>query len=77
MEPLQVAEEVVESSPNKLEDIYRLLAEGSFPSSFCSIKKKNLKRYARKFILEGQMILFLCLGAMPPRVDVLPITNRT
>uniref|UniRef100_A0A8C5P7N6 Gypsy retrotransposon integrase-like protein 1 n=1 Tax=Leptobrachium leishanense TaxID=445787 RepID=A0A8C5P7N6_9ANUR len=59
MDPLQVAEEVVESSPNKLEDIYRLLAEGSFPSSFCSIKKKNLKRYARKFTLEGGCLYYV------------------
>ncbi|CAH2295791.1 gypsy retrotransposon integrase 1 [Pelobates cultripes] len=59
MDPLQVAEEVVESSPNKLEDIYRLLDEGSFPSSFCSIKKKNLKRYARKFTLEGGCLYYV------------------
>eukprot|EP00079_Xenopus_tropicalis_P032490 XP_017946261.1 PREDICTED: gypsy retrotransposon integrase-like protein 1 isoform X5 [Xenopus tropicalis] len=59
MDLLQVAEEVVESSPNKLEDIYRLLAEGSFPSSFCSIKKKNLKRYARKFTLEGGCLYYV------------------
>ncbi|KAG9487672.1 hypothetical protein GDO78_007463 [Eleutherodactylus coqui] len=59
MEPLQLAEEVVESSPNKLEDIYRLLAEGSFPASFCSSKKKNLKRYARKFILEGGCLYYV------------------
>ncbi|XP_041436373.1 gypsy retrotransposon integrase-like protein 1 isoform X1 [Xenopus laevis] len=59
MDPLQVAEEVVESSPNKLEDIYRLLSEGSFPSSFCSIKKKNLKRYARKFTLEGGCLYYV------------------
>ncbi|KAG8456057.1 hypothetical protein GDO86_002019 [Hymenochirus boettgeri] len=59
MDPLQVAEEVVESSSNKLEDIYRLLAEGTFPSSFCSIKKKNLKRYARKFTLEGGCLYYV------------------
>lgn len=57
---LQVAEEeVVEScsssssSPSKFEDIHRLLSEGCFPPAFCSIKRKNLKRYAQKFIVEG------------------------
>ncbi|KAL2298306.1 hypothetical protein Nmel_015298 [Mimus melanotis] len=38
---------------SKFEDIYRLLAEGCFPPSFCSIKRKNLKRYARKFVVDG------------------------
>lgn len=59
---LQVAEEeVVEScSPSsKFEDIYRLLAEGCFPPSFCSIKRKNLKRYAQKFIIEGGCLYYV------------------
>lgn len=38
---------------SKFEDIYRLLAEGCFPPSFCSIKRKNLKRYAQKFVVDG------------------------
>lgn len=56
---LQVAEEevVVAAEPcvpsSKFEDIYRLLAEGCFPPSFCSIKRKNLKRYAQKFVVDG------------------------
>uniref|UniRef100_K7GAE2 Gypsy retrotransposon integrase-like protein 1 n=1 Tax=Pelodiscus sinensis TaxID=13735 RepID=K7GAE2_PELSI len=59
---LQVAEEeVVEScSPSsKFEDIYRLLSEGCFPPSFCSIKRKNLKRYAQKFIIEGGCLYYV------------------
>lgn len=38
---------------SKFEDIYRLLAEGCFPPSFGSIKRKNLKRYAQKFVVDG------------------------
>ncbi|CAI5797168.1 gypsy retrotransposon integrase 1 [Podarcis lilfordi] len=59
---LQVAEEeVVEScSPtSKFEDIFRLLSEGCFPHSFCSIKRKNLKRYAQKFIVEGGCLYYV------------------
>lgn len=55
---LQVAEEEVVAAEScgpssKFEDIYRLLAEGCFPPSFCSIKRKNLKRYAQKFVVDG------------------------
>lgn len=56
---LQVAEEEVVVAAescgpsSKFEDIYRLLAEGCFPPSFCSIKRKNLKRYAQKFVVDG------------------------
>ncbi|KAJ6656598.1 hypothetical protein lerEdw1_003485 [Lerista edwardsae] len=60
---LQVAEEeVVEScssAPSKFEDIYRLLSEGCFPPAFCSIKRKNLKRYAQKFIVEGGCLYYV------------------
>uniref|UniRef100_A0A8C8RFB1 Gypsy retrotransposon integrase-like protein 1 n=1 Tax=Pelusios castaneus TaxID=367368 RepID=A0A8C8RFB1_9SAUR len=54
-------EEVVEScSPSsKFEDIYRLLSQGCFPPSFCSIKRKNLKRYAQKFIIEGGCLYYV------------------
>lgn len=56
---LQVAEEEVVAAEScgpssKFEDIYRLLAEGCFPPSFCSIKRKNLKRYAQKFVVDGE-----------------------
>uniref|UniRef100_A0A8D0E947 Gypsy retrotransposon integrase-like protein 1 n=1 Tax=Salvator merianae TaxID=96440 RepID=A0A8D0E947_SALMN len=60
---LQVAEEevVVESCgpSSKFKDIFRLLSEGSFPHSFCSIKRKNLKRYAQKFIVEGGCLYYV------------------
>lgn len=55
VESLQVAEEeVVESSSNKLCDIYAFVAKGCFPQTMNSLRKKNLKRYAQKFIIEGR-----------------------
>ncbi|KPP74360.1 gypsy retrotransposon integrase-like protein 1-like [Scleropages formosus] len=54
MDSLQVAEEeVVESTSSRLEDIYTFLAEGCYPQSMSPIRRKNLKRYALKFIIEG------------------------
>lgn len=58
---LQVAEEEVVAAAaaepggpsSKFADIQRLLADGCFPPSFCSIQRKNLKRYAQKFVLDG------------------------
>ncbi|XP_041856301.1 uncharacterized protein zgc:113436 [Melanotaenia boesemani] len=57
VESLQVAEEeVVESSSNKLGDIYTFVAKGSFPQTMNPLRKKNLKRYAQKFIIdEGKL----------------------
>ncbi|KAM4577522.1 gypsy retrotransposon integrase-like protein 1 [Odontesthes bonariensis] len=57
VESLQVAEEeVVESSSNKLGDIYTFVAKGSFPPTMNPLRKKNLKRYAQKFIIdEGKL----------------------
>lgn len=56
MESLQVAkEEVVESSSsNRLGDIYTFVAEGCYPQTMNHIRKKNLKRYAQKFIIDGK-----------------------
>ncbi|KAF3832408.1 hypothetical protein F7725_026073 [Dissostichus mawsoni] len=57
-ESLQVAEEVVlESSSNKLGDIYTFVAKGCFPHTMHPLrKKKNLKGYAQKFIIdEGKL----------------------
>lgn len=55
VESLPVAEEeVVESSSNKLGDIYTFVAKGSFPQTMNPIRKKNLKRYAQKFIIDGR-----------------------
>ncbi len=55
VESLQVAEEeVVESSSNKLGDIYTFVAKGCFPQTMNPLRKKNLKRYAQKFIIDGK-----------------------
>lgn len=55
VESLQVAEEeVVESSSNKLSDIYTFVAKGCFPQTINPLRKKNLKRYAQKFIIDGE-----------------------
>ncbi|KAM9394252.1 gypsy retrotransposon integrase-like protein 1 [Pholidichthys leucotaenia] len=57
VESLPVAkEEVVESSANKLGDIYTFVAKGRFPQTVNPLRKKNLKRYAHKFIIdEGKL----------------------
>ncbi|XP_042344611.1 uncharacterized protein zgc:113436 [Plectropomus leopardus] len=57
VDSLQVAEEeVVESSSNKLGDIYTFVAKGCFPQTMNPLRKKNLKRYAQKFIIdEGKL----------------------
>lgn len=58
VESLQVAEEeVVESGSNKLCDIYTFVAKGCFPQTMNPLRKKNLKRYAQKFIIEGKLHL--------------------
>lgn len=57
VESLQVAEEeVVESGSNKLCDIYTFVAKGCFPQTMNPLRKKNLKRYAQKFIIEGKRL---------------------
>lgn len=57
VESIQVAEEeVVESSSNRLEDIYTFVAQGCYPQSMNPIRKKNLKRYAQKFIIDGNLL---------------------
>lgn len=58
VESLQVAEEeVVESSSNRLGDIYMFVAKGCFPQMMNPLQKKNLKRYAQKFIMDGKSVL--------------------
>lgn len=56
VDSLQVVaeEEVVESSSNRLGDIYTFVAEGCYPQTMNPIRKKNLKRYAQKFIIDGK-----------------------
>uniref|UniRef100_A0A8C5HZK7 Gypsy retrotransposon integrase-like protein 1 n=1 Tax=Gouania willdenowi TaxID=441366 RepID=A0A8C5HZK7_GOUWI len=57
VETLPVAEEeVVESSSNKLGDIYSFVSKGSFPQSASPLRRKNLRRFARKFTIdEGKL----------------------
>ncbi|XP_068167103.1 gypsy retrotransposon integrase-like protein 1 [Antennarius striatus] len=60
VESLQVAEEeVVESSSNKLCDIYTFVAKGCFPQTINPLRKKNLKRYAQKFIIEDDKLYYV------------------
>ncbi|XP_051777065.1 gypsy retrotransposon integrase-like protein 1 isoform X1 [Erpetoichthys calabaricus] len=60
VDSLPVAEEeVVESTSNKWEDIYTFLAEGCFPPTMGPVRKKNLKRYAQKFILEDGRLYYV------------------
>lgn len=53
-------EEVVESSSNRLGDIYTFVAEGCYPQTMNPIRKKNLKRYAQKFIIDGTYKTCMC-----------------
>ncbi|XP_069022273.1 gypsy retrotransposon integrase-like protein 1 isoform X1 [Embiotoca jacksoni] len=60
VESLQVAEEeVVESSSNKLGDIYTFVAKGCFPQTINPLRKKNLKRYAQKFIVDESKLYYV------------------
>ncbi|KAM9361117.1 gypsy retrotransposon integrase-like protein 1 [Symphorus nematophorus] len=60
VESLQVAEEeVVESSSNKLGDIYTFVAKGCFPQTINPLRKKNLKRYAQKFIIDDGKLYYV------------------
>ncbi|XP_041793622.1 uncharacterized protein zgc:113436 [Chelmon rostratus] len=60
VESLQVAEEeVVESSSNKLGDIYTFVAKGCFPQTMNPLRKKNLKRYAQKFIIDDGKLYYV------------------
>ncbi|KAM6965265.1 gypsy retrotransposon integrase-like protein 1 [Aplochiton taeniatus] len=60
VDSLQVAEEeVVESSTNRLGDIYTFVAEGCYPPAMNPIRKKNLKRYAQKFIIDDGRLYYV------------------
>ncbi|XP_058491346.1 gypsy retrotransposon integrase-like protein 1 [Solea solea] len=60
VDSLQVAEEeVVESSSNKLGDIYTYVAKGCFPQSMNSLRKKNLRRYAEKFVIDDGTMYYV------------------
>uniref|UniRef100_A0A3B3Q9T2 Gypsy retrotransposon integrase-like protein 1 n=1 Tax=Paramormyrops kingsleyae TaxID=1676925 RepID=A0A3B3Q9T2_9TELE len=65
MDSLQVAEEeVVESTSSRLEDIHTFLAEGCYPQNMNPMRRKNLKRYAVKFVMEEE-----CLYYVGPKKD--------
>lgn len=72
VDSLQVAEEevVVESSSSRLGDLYTLVTEGCYPRAMNHIRKKNLKRYAQKFIIDGERarstFLTCLLSSYPP-----------
>ncbi|XP_077418214.1 gypsy retrotransposon integrase-like protein 1 isoform X3 [Vanacampus margaritifer] len=60
VDALQVAEEeVVDSTSNKLGDIYTFVAKGCFPQSMNPLRKKNLKRYAQKFIIDDGKLYYV------------------
>ncbi|XP_057212596.1 gypsy retrotransposon integrase-like protein 1 isoform X2 [Triplophysa rosa] len=60
VDSLQVAEEeVVESSSNRLGDIYAFVADGCFPQTMNPIRKKNLRRYAQKFMIEDGRLYYV------------------
>uniref|UniRef100_A0A3B4BC24 Gypsy retrotransposon integrase-like protein 1 n=1 Tax=Periophthalmus magnuspinnatus TaxID=409849 RepID=A0A3B4BC24_9GOBI len=62
MEMLQTknkGEQVVECGPNKLGDIFTFVSQGSFSDAVPPLRKKNLKRYARKFIIEGGKLFYV------------------
>ncbi|XP_034152177.1 uncharacterized protein zgc:113436 isoform X2 [Esox lucius] len=61
VDSLQVVaeEEVVESSSNRLGDIYTFVAEGCYPQTMNPIRKKNLKRYAQKFIIDDGRLYYV------------------
>uniref|UniRef100_A0A8C6UA59 Gypsy retrotransposon integrase-like protein 1 n=1 Tax=Neogobius melanostomus TaxID=47308 RepID=A0A8C6UA59_9GOBI len=57
---LEVAQEqVVECGPNKLGDIFTFVSQGSFSDAVTPLRKKNLKRYARKFIVEDGKLFYV------------------
>ncbi|XP_074061584.1 uncharacterized protein LOC141501494 isoform X2 [Macrotis lagotis] len=61
---------------NKFADIRRLLAEGAFPPAFGSIRRKNLKRYAQKFVLEGGRLYYVGLKREEKREVVVDPERR-
>ncbi|TRZ02133.1 hypothetical protein DNTS_031912 [Danionella cerebrum] len=60
VDSLPVAEEeVVESSSNRLGDIYTFVADGCFPQTMDPIRKKNLKRFAQKFRIDDGRLFYV------------------
>lgn len=53
-EQQQVEVRVEDSGCNKLSDVYTLVAKGCFPLSMSPLRRKNLRRYAQKFVIDGE-----------------------
>lgn len=52
-------EQEVECGPNKLGDIFTFVSQGSFSDAITPLRKKNLKRYARKFMIEEGKLFYV------------------
>ncbi|KAM8865442.1 gypsy retrotransposon integrase-like protein 1 isoform 1-T1 [Synchiropus picturatus] len=77
VDSLPVAEEeVVESSSNKLGDVYTFLAKGSFPQSMSVLRRKNLKRYARKFTIDEGKLYYMGLKREEKREVVIEAEQK-
>ncbi|CAL1615052.1 unnamed protein product [Knipowitschia caucasica] len=57
--PPVAQEQVVECGPNKLGDIFTFVSQGSFSEAVPPPRKKNLKRYARKFTVEEGKLFYV------------------
>ncbi|XP_062873903.1 gypsy retrotransposon integrase-like protein 1 [Trichomycterus rosablanca] len=81
-ESLQVVvEEVVveaseDSSSSRLEDIYTLLADGRYPQSMSPIRKKNLRRYAQKFVMDDGRLYYVGMKKEEKREVVIDAERR-
>lgn len=54
-----VEEQEVECGPNKLGDIFTFVSQGSFSDAVTPLRKKNLKRFARKFVVEDGTLFYV------------------
>lgn len=50
---------VEECGSNKLSDVYTLVAKGCFPLSMSPLRRKNLRRYAQKFIIDEEKLYYV------------------
>ncbi|KAJ0068137.1 hypothetical protein NL108_016847 [Boleophthalmus pectinirostris] len=57
--PPVAQEQVVECGPNKLGDIFTFVSRGSFSDAVPPLRKKNLKRFARKFMVEEGKLFYV------------------
>ncbi|XP_072770323.1 gypsy retrotransposon integrase-like protein 1 isoform X1 [Nerophis lumbriciformis] len=79
VDSLQVAEEeVVDSSATKLGDIFTLMAKGCFPQSMLDhpVRKKNLRRYSKKFIIDDGKLYYVGLKKEEKREVVIEAERK-